>query len=62
MLLVWLLLGYILAISVPTVLDRSLSFYILEKLQQRGGGIQQSRFNEVFTLDMPRNIAWPMFA
>lgn len=49
MLLIWLLTAYALAISVPTVLDRSLSFYILEKLQQRGGGIQQSRFSEVFT-------------
>lgn len=49
MLLVWLLTAYALAISLPTVLDRSLSFYILEKLQQRGGGIQQSRFAEVFT-------------
>lgn len=49
MLLIWLLTAYALAISVPTVLDRSLSFYILEKLQQRGGGIQQSRFAEVFT-------------
>jgi hypothetical protein len=34
---------------VPAVLDRSLSFYILEKLQQRGGGIQQARFAEIFT-------------
>jgi len=38
---IWLLVGYALAISVPTVLDRSLSFYLLEKLQQRGGGIRQ---------------------
>lgn len=44
-----LLLGYSLAISVPTVIDRSLSFYILEKIKQRGGGIQQSRFEEIFT-------------
>lgn len=42
------LLGYIFAISVPTVIDRSLSFYILEKLQQRGGGIQQVKFKQVF--------------
>ncbi|UUY10026.1 hypothetical protein LRS11_08360 [Pseudomonas sp. J452] len=49
MVLIWLLTAYILAISVPTVVDRSLSFYILEKLQQRGGAIQQSRFAEVFT-------------
>jgi hypothetical protein len=43
------LIGYAVAISVPTVLDRSLSFYILEKLQQRGGGIQLARFDQVFT-------------
>ena len=43
-----LLLGYSLAISVPTVIDRSLSFYILEKIKQRGGGIQQSKFEEIF--------------
>jgi len=44
----FVLLGYIFAISVPTVIDRSLSFYILEKLQQRGGGIKESGFKEVF--------------
>ena len=38
--LVWALGGYAFAISVPTVLDRSLSFYILEKLDERGGGIK----------------------
>lgn len=47
-LVIWVLTGYALAISVPTVLDRSLSFYILEKLQQRGGGILQDRFEQVF--------------
>ena len=46
---IWLLIGYALAISVPTVIDRSLSFYILEKLAQRGGGIQLAGFEEVFT-------------
>ncbi len=45
---IWLLTSYALAISVPTVLDRSLSFYILEKLQQRGGGIVLERFEDVF--------------
>ena len=49
MLLIWLLLGYSFAISVPTVIDRSLSFYILEKLAQRGGGIRQDAMNDVFT-------------
>ncbi len=47
--LIWLLVGYCLAISVPTVIDRSLSFYILEKLDQRGGGIRQDAFEDVFT-------------
>jgi len=45
---VWILLGYSFAISVPAVIDRSLSFYILEKLQQRGGGIKQDSFQYVF--------------
>ncbi|MEW9805691.1 hypothetical protein [Mesorhizobium marinum] len=44
----WLLTGYTVAISVPTVLDRSLSFYILEKIQQRGGGIRADRLGDVF--------------
>lgn len=48
------LLGYIMAISVPTVIDRSLSFYILEKLQQRGGGIQLAKFNYIFTTEYMR--------
>lgn len=46
---IWLLLGYAFAISVPTVIDRSLSFYILEKLHQRGGGIKLADFEQVFT-------------
>ena len=41
--------GYCFAISVPTVIDRSLSFYILEKIDQRGGGILKDRFADVFT-------------
>ena len=51
---IWLLGGYAFAISVPTVIDRSLSFYILEKLQQRGGGIQQAAFEAVFTQEYMR--------
>lgn len=49
LIVIWLLASYIFAISIPTVLDRSLSFYILEKLQQRGGGIQLAKFEDVFT-------------
>lgn len=51
---IWSLIGYALAISVPTVIDRSLSFYILEKLAQRGGGIQLASFEEVFTREYVR--------
>lgn len=47
--IIWLLVGYALAISAPTVIDRSLSFYILEKIQQRGGGIKHESFDQVFT-------------
>ena len=46
-----LLLGYSISISIPTVIDRSLSFYMLEKLEQRGGGILISRFEDVFTIE-----------
>ncbi len=45
---IWLLLGYAIAISGPTVIDRSLSFYILEKIDQRGGGIRQTALADVF--------------
>ena len=31
------------------MIDRSLSFYILEKIQQRGGGIKFDAFEQVFT-------------
>ncbi|TWG35901.1 hypothetical protein ATF69_3469 [Acidovorax delafieldii] len=42
------LLGYILAITFPTIIDRSLSFYFLEKIQQRGGGIQLNYLDYIF--------------
>ena len=45
---IWLLTGYALAISVPTIIDRSLSFYILEKLAQRGGSIRADAFPGIF--------------
>jgi len=46
--IIFILVGYALSISIPTVIDRSLSFYILEKLEQRGG-IQLASFEDVFT-------------
>ena len=45
---IWALGGYGFAISGPALFDRSLSFYILEKLQQRGGGILKLRMGDVF--------------
>ena len=45
---IWLLGGFAFSITVPTVLDRSLSFYILEKLQQRGGAIREDALEQVF--------------
>lgn len=48
LLAIWLLAGYAFAISVPTVLDRSLSFYILEKIAQRGGAIRADAMPRVF--------------
>jgi small basic protein len=46
---IWILLGYSISISVPTVIDRSLSLYILEKIDHRGGGIRLDAFEKIFT-------------
>jgi len=54
LLAIWLLGGYAFAISIPTVIDRSLSFYVLEKLEQRGGGIRQEAFERLFTREYVR--------
>lgn len=48
LIVIWLLGGYAFAISGPTVVDRSLSMYILEKLDQRGGGIERDKLADVF--------------
>jgi hypothetical protein len=42
-LIIFLLFGYIFAISLPTIIDRSLSFYLLEKIEQNDG----LKFSEV---------------
>ena len=54
LLAIWLLTGYALAISVPTVIDRSLSIYILEKLDQRGGRIRQDAFAHIIGVEFMR--------
>ncbi len=41
------LLGYAISISIPTIIDRSLSLYMLEKINQRGGGIVLSSFDDI---------------
>lgn len=40
--------GYIFSITIPTVIDRSLSAYILEKLDYRGGGIKEASMTDMF--------------
>ena len=45
---IFILYGYAIAISLPTVIDRSLSFYLLEKIYQRGGGIEKNAFERIF--------------
>ena len=42
-------ISYAISITIPTVIDRSLSFYLLEKIQQRGGGIQLHSMKDIFT-------------
>jgi putative flippase GtrA len=44
---IWLA-GLTYAVYFPAIIDRSLSMYILEKIDQRGGGIRQDAFEEVF--------------
>ena len=46
--LLFILYGYAIAISFPTVIDRSLSFYLLEKINQRGGAVKQEAFEAIF--------------
>lgn len=48
MLIIYLLVGYSIALSVPTIIDRSLSFYILEKIDQRGGGVKEISLEKIF--------------
>jgi len=40
--------GYIFAITIPTVIDRSLSAYILEKFVQRDGSIRRDALYDIF--------------
>jgi hypothetical protein len=46
--LVSILIGYIFSISIPTVIDRSVSIYLLEKLNQSGNQINYSDLENIF--------------
>ena len=46
-----LFLGYSFSITVPTVIDRSLSFYYLEKIRQHDGAISKNSMRDIFTSD-----------
>ena len=39
--------GFLYALTFPTIIDRSLSVYILEKIAQRGGAVRQSAMDEI---------------
>ncbi len=49
LLIIFVLGGYIFAISVPTVIDRSFSLYILEKLEQHRGALKKEAFDSKIT-------------
>src|SRR3954451_16131671 len=42
------------SILVPTLIDRSLSIYMMEKIEQRGGGIRQDALVGIFRDEYPR--------
>ena len=48
------LLCVVYSILVPTLIDRSLSIYMMEKIEQRGGGIRQDAFVGIFRDEYPR--------
>ena len=41
---------YILSISIPTVIDRSLSFYMLENIHHTGSGIRKSKLDDLIRI------------
>jgi hypothetical protein len=51
LIIIFSLLGYILSMSIPALIDRSLSFYMLEKIQQSHVGINRKKFDDLFIKD-----------
>jgi hypothetical protein len=54
LLIIFGLSGYIYALSIPTIIDRSYSIYILEKLEQQGGKLKQAAFDEAVIQEFTR--------
>jgi hypothetical protein len=52
--LVFALLSYIFSFSFPALIDRSLSFYILERLDESSLGIKYDRFDDLFIKDFSK--------
>lgn len=48
---IFFLIGYSISLSLPAVIDRSLSFYILEKINTHNGSVNLSSMNDIFTND-----------
>lgn len=51
---IMLLLGYAFAISGPTIIERSMSFYILEKIQEKGGMVPVDQTRNLFMLEFEK--------
>jgi hypothetical protein len=49
--IIFILIGYSASISLPTVIDRSLSFYILEKIDTYNGSVKTSSLRDIFVND-----------
>ena len=54
------LIAVVFAILVPTVIDRSLSVYILEKLDQRGGGSDRTPWRVFSSKSTSSSSVWWM--
>lgn len=48
---IFFLIGYSISLSLPAVIDRSLSFYILEKINAHNESVNLSSMNDIFTND-----------
>ena len=44
--IIYLLIGYSLSISIPTIIDRSVSIYLIEKIKNNGGSVKKSALKE----------------